>query len=184
MERATTWKGRCEARIESVASAIEFVSHIFGGLMGGAMVCIVIAGVIARYVLSTPLPWSEELSKFLMIWMVLIGMSIVTRHRENLGVTFLVEKLPIWLQRIIKLANESLVMWFLVVLAIEGVSMATKAKFQVAPSLGTSMYYPLLSIPVGAGLTIVQLALQMLVDLLSWGTTKSPFAVHYEVHAE
>lgn len=177
-------KDRIKERIDKIASVLEFVSHIFGGLMGGAMVCIVIAGVIARYVLSSPLAWSEELSKFLMIWMVLIGMSIVTRHRENLGVTFLVEKLPIWLQRIIKLGNDSLVMWFLVILAIEGLSMATRAKFQVAPSLGITMYYPLLSIPVGAALTIIQLALQMLIDLLSWGTDKSPYEVHYEVHAE
>ena len=41
--------------------------------LAGAMVCIVIAGVLARYVFSAPLAWSEELSKFLMIWMVLIG---------------------------------------------------------------------------------------------------------------
>ncbi len=179
-----TRRDRVKDYIEKAASILEFVSHIFGGAMGGSMVCIVIAGVLARYVFSAPLAWSEELSKFLMIWMVLIGMSIVTRHRENLGVTFLVERLPLWMQRIIKLANDSLVMWFLVVLAIEGLSMATRAKMQVAPSLGISMYYPLLSIPVGAALTIIQLALQMLVDLLSWGTAKSPYEVHYETHAE
>jgi len=183
MER-TTWKSRYEAKIESIASAIEFVSHLFGGLMGGAMACIVIAGVIARYVLSTPLAWSEELSKFLMIWMVLIGMSIVTRHRENLGVTFLVEKFPVWLQRVIKLSADSLVLWFLFVLAVQGFEMAAKAKLQVAPSLGITMYYPLLSIPVGAVLTIIQLLLQMLIDLLNWGRLTSPYEVHYETHLE
>jgi len=184
MDCQETWPNKIIGKLERLASGLDFLCNLFGSLVGGAMVCIVIAGVFARYVFSMPLAWSEEVSKFLMIWMVLIGMSIVTRHRENLGVTFLVEKFPLWLQRITKLASDSLVMWFLVVLAVEGLKMATKAKLQVAPSLGITMYYPLLSIPVGAALTIIQLVLQMLIDQLSWRSTKSPYEVHYEVHVE
>ncbi len=144
------------------------------------MVVIVIAGVIARYAMRNPFAWTEEASRFLMIWMVLIGMSVVTRNRENLCVEFLVIKLPVFLQRIIKFVNEILVMGFLYILVVEGFKMALNAKVQLVPSLGISMYYPLLCIGVGGILTMIQLGLQMLIDLLMWKTGISPYKVILE----
>jgi len=144
------------------------------------MVVIVIAGVIARYAMRNPFAWTEEASRFLMIWMVLLGMSVVTRNRENLCVEFLVIKLPVLLQRIIKFINEVLVMGFLYILVVEGFKMALKAKVQIVPSLGITMYYPLLCIAVGGMLTMIQLGLQMLIDLLMWKTRISPYKVMLE----
>ena len=166
--------------LDAAASAIERVSLFVSVLFGGSMVVIVIAGVIARYAMRNPFAWTEEASRFLMIWMVLIGMSVVTRNRENLCVEFLVIKLPVILQRIIKFINEVLVMGFLYILVVEGLQMALKAKVQMVPSLGITMYYPLLCIPVGGLLTMIQLGLQMLIDLLMWKSRTSPHKIVLE----
>jgi TRAP-type C4-dicarboxylate transport system permease small subunit len=166
--------------IDTVASVLEWWSLVFSVLMGGAMVVIVIAGVIARYAMQNPLSWTEEASRFLMIWMVLIGMSVVARHRENLSVTFLVIKFPIFLQRIVKFLTELLVMLFLYILVVEGMEMALEAKVQIVPSIGITMFFPLLCIPVGGMLTMIQLGLQMLLDLLMWGSKLSPYEMTVE----
>jgi len=159
---------------------MERISLFISVIFGGSMVIIVIAGVIARYAMRNPFAWTEEASRFLMIWMVLIGMSVVTRNRENLCVEFLVMKFPVMLQRIIKLINEVLVMYFLYILTVEGFNMAIKAKMQLVPSLGITMYYPLLCIPVGGLLTMTQLGLQMLIDLFMWKSDISPHRVFLE----
>ena len=163
--------------IDKLASVIERVSLFASVIFGGSMVIIVIAGVIARYAMRSPFVWTEEASRFLMIWMVLIGMSVVTRNRENLCVEFLVIKFPVLLQRVIKFINEVLIMYFLYILTVEGFKMAVNAKVQLVPSLGISMYYPLLCIPVGGFLTMLQLGLQMLIDLLMWKSRISPHKV-------
>lgn len=168
------------ARIDVLASIIERISLFVSVIFGGSMVFIVIAGVIARYAMRNPFAWTEEASRFLMIWMVLLGMSVVTRNRENLCVEFLVIKLPVFMQRITKLINELLVMGFLYILVVEGFKMAFKAKVQIVPSLGITMYYPLLSIPVGGLLTMIQLGLQMFIDLLMWKTKTSPYKLLLE----
>ncbi len=160
--------------LDNLASGIERLSLFVSVLFGGSMVVIVIAGVIARYAMRSPFTWTEEASRFLMIWMVLIGMSVVTRNRENLCVEFLVLKLPIPIQKVVKLINETLVMYFLYILTAEGFKMAVNAKMQMVPSLGITMYYPLLCIPVGGLLTMVQLSLQMLIDLFMWKSDISP----------
>lgn len=168
------------ARLDVLASIIERISLFVSVIFGGSMVVIVIAGVIARYAMRNPFAWTEEASRFLMIWMVLLGMSVVTRNRENLCVEFLVIKLPVLLQRIIKLINELLVLGFLYLLVVEGFKMAIKAKVQMVPSLGITMYYPLLSIPVGGLLTMIQLGLQMFIDLIMWKTKTSPYKLILE----
>ncbi|MDM8541470.1 TRAP transporter small permease [Desulfococcaceae bacterium HSG9] len=166
--------------IDTVASVLERWSLAVSVLMGGAMVVIVIAGVIARYAMQNPLAWTEEASRFLMIWMVLIGMSVVARNRENLSVLFLVTKFPIFLQRIVKFLTELLVMIFLYILVVEGMEMALKAKVQIVPSIGITMFYPLFCIPVGGLLTMIQLGLQMLLDMLRWGSEISPYDMTVE----
>lgn len=160
--------------LDRIASLIERISLFFSVIFGGSMVVIVIAGVIARYAMQNPFAWTEEASRFLMIWMVLIGMSVVTRNREDLCVEFLVMKFPVVLQRVVKLINEILVMVFLFILTTYGFEMAMNAKMQQVPSLGITMFYPLLCICVGGCLTMIQLGLQMLIDLFMWKETISP----------
>ncbi len=168
------------ALIDTLATVIEKVSLFVSVIFGGSMVVIVIAGVIARYAMNNPFTWTEEASRFLMIWMVLLGMSVVTRNRENLCVEFFVMKLPIPVQRIVKLVNEVLVMYFLYILSVEGFKMAVNAKMQIVPSLGITMFYPLLCISVGGFLTMTQLGLQMLIDLLMFRSGISPHRVMNE----
>jgi TRAP-type C4-dicarboxylate transport system permease small subunit len=112
--------------------------------------------------------------------MVLIGMSVVTRNRENLCVEFLVIKFPLLLQRFVKLVNDLLILYFLYILTMEGIDMALNARAQLVPSLGITMFYPLLCIPVGGLLTMTQLGLQMLIDLFMWNSRISPHRVMTE----
>lgn len=166
--------------IEALASFIERLSLFISVIFGISMVLIVFIGVVARYAMHNPFVWTEELSRFLMIWMVLIGMSVVTRNRENLSVEFLVLKLPLVVQRIVKFINEILILYFLYILTVEGFQMAVKAKMQVAPSLGITMFYPLLCIPVGGILTMIQLGFQMLIDILFLKSKISPHRIILE----
>lgn len=50
--------------------------------------------VIMRYVFNNSLPWSEELGKFLFVWLSWIGISIGARRKEHIKITLLVEKFP------------------------------------------------------------------------------------------
>lgn len=54
----------------------------------GIMVAVALQ-VLTRYVFEFPLPWTEESSRFLLIWMVFLG-SIVTLYKdENIRLTLL-----------------------------------------------------------------------------------------------
>lgn len=59
-----------------------------------AMVASAMAQVVARYVFNAPLVWSEELSRYLFIWLAFLAAWLAWRRREHLGIEVLAEAMP------------------------------------------------------------------------------------------
>ncbi|MDA8226350.1 MAG: TRAP transporter small permease subunit, partial [Desulfitobacterium hafniense] len=51
-------------------------------IMTAVMSVIILAQVIFRYVLEAPLPWSEEVARYLMVWGTFLGAGLGVRKRE------------------------------------------------------------------------------------------------------
>jgi len=161
--------------IEQAANFVERLTIVPCVILGGGMATVVMMGVIARYLIQNPMPWTEEVSRFLMIWVALLGASIAMRQRAHLGLLYFVSMFPVVVQRLVKLFNDWLIMVFLYILTSYGLKMVEAAKVQIEPSTGITMNYPLLCVPISGLLIMIQLGLQIMNDLLNWGTPKSPF---------
>ena len=57
----------------------------------GGMTAVVLLGVLFRYVFRQPLGWSEELSRYLMIWSASLAISIGIRENEHVGLSMLMD---------------------------------------------------------------------------------------------
>ncbi|MGK7752145.1 MULTISPECIES: TRAP transporter small permease [unclassified Roseovarius] len=55
---------------------------------------LVFAQVVNRYILTYSTPWLEELTRYLMVWMVLIGAAYAVRNRQHLKVDIVEALLP------------------------------------------------------------------------------------------
>jgi TRAP-type C4-dicarboxylate transport system permease small subunit len=63
-------------------------------LMLAAMVVMVFGNVVLRYGFNTGLDFSEELSRFLFIWITFLGAIIAMRENAHLGLDTLIRVLP------------------------------------------------------------------------------------------
>lgn len=59
-----------------------------------ALLCVVVLQIIARSVLTISIPWTEELSRFLFIWLTYIGAAIAARKGSNIVIDMLIQKIP------------------------------------------------------------------------------------------
>jgi TRAP-type C4-dicarboxylate transport system permease small subunit len=104
-----------------------------------AMVTAGFLQIANRFFLNVSLSWSEELQRYLHIWIVFLAIPIGYRRGAHLGMNMLLERLPPLAQRFLALLQELL--WLVLALAIAG--FATRimevAQNQTSSSLGVTM---------------------------------------------
>ncbi len=52
---------------------------------------LVVLQVTTRFVINIPLSWTEELAKYLMIYIVFLGSGLAMRHNQHIAIDFLWE---------------------------------------------------------------------------------------------
>ncbi|MEH0018015.1 MAG: TRAP transporter small permease [Desulfobacter sp.] len=132
------------------------------------MTIVVLLGVVFRYILNDPLVWSEELSTFAMVWVAMIGGSMGIKGSYHVGVSYVVDNVA-WMnnhRRVIRLAVNLIILFFLVILLKEAVHLARFAKVQTSPAMGVSMFWPYFGLVFGGGLMILQVVSQI-IDVLT-----------------
>ena len=75
------------------------------------MVVLVFGNVVLRYVFNSGITVSEELSRWLMVWLTFLGAIVALREHSHLGVDTLVRALPPLGKRICFVASYSLMLY-------------------------------------------------------------------------
>ncbi len=140
------------------------------GILLGIMTLTVLVGVIFRYVFLSPLGWTEELSRYLMIWTASLAISVGIYRGEHIGLTFVPDRIQGKVAAfILAFGIDLLVFGFLFVLLYFSIPMVQQGKMQIAQSLPVTMVLPTLSIPVSMFLALVQLSIKIFLSLSGKG---------------
>jgi C4-dicarboxylate transporter DctQ subunit len=127
-------------------------------IIGAAfIVTIVTTEVVLRYVFKHSLIFTEELSRYLMVWIVFLGGALAVRDEAHIRINILVKRLNPTLGKAAHLLAHGLVLLFLVIVAVEGFRILPDQLRQMCTTIDVSLFYFYLAIPVGAVLMIVYL---------------------------
>jgi TRAP-type C4-dicarboxylate transport system permease small subunit len=132
------------------------------GLLVLAMTGATLAQVAARYVLGTPLIWSEEAARYLFVWVALLGAALAMRQGGHYALDAPLRRLPVPLQRAARAAAVAVTAGFLLLLLRTGIAETRQAGMQFAATLPIEMDLPYLAIPLGAALMLLHLLLGLL----------------------
>jgi len=77
------------------------------------LLILAILQVLFRYMLMIPLPWTEELARFTLVWVTFLGAASVTRRKLHIAVDYFIAKLPAKTSRVVSLCSYSLILLFL-----------------------------------------------------------------------
>ncbi|MDR2391037.1 MAG: TRAP transporter small permease [Planctomycetota bacterium] len=116
--------------------AIEKAMDVLSIILFSGVFVAVLLQIFYRYVLGSPLVWSEELSRILFIWVALIGWTIAMRHGSHLRIGFLMDKTPAGVRRGMDLAFMACNLFFMGFLTWIGVRL-----------IGRSTYIPTTTMP-------------------------------------
>jgi len=126
----------------------------------------VVWGVFSRYVIGEQTKWTEELARFLLIWVSLLGSAVAFGTKGHLGVDFFVGKFHPDARKLMALFSHGVVLFFAVSVFLYGggrVVADALAMEQMTPALGWKMGYVYLALPI-AGIFMVLYAIENLIE--------------------
>ena len=107
------------------------------------MVVLVFSNVVLRYAFNSGITVSEEVSRWLFVWLTFLGAIVAMREHGHLGVDSLVKRLPTWGKRACLLTSQVL-MLFVTWLLLTGSVEQTIINWEVtapASGLSTGLFY-------------------------------------------
>ncbi len=154
--------------MDNLTSAIRIsctVLSVIMRVMLAVMFAIFIALVVTRYFFSYSPPWSEEVSRFLLVWISMLGASVLVVYQDHFALHMLVQKLSPRMKLVHSLIVQIVILIVSIVVFYHAILFAYASRDVIAPGSGMSMFWPKLSIPVGMGLMVV-FVLVSIVDIL------------------
>jgi TRAP-type transport system small permease protein len=121
------------------------------------MTIVVFLQVVCRYFLVRPLHWSEELARYLFVWISLLGATLSVHRHALFGMDFLFRMLPARWRRFLALLIYLLMEVVVVVLLVQGMVLVQKTLDQHSPAMEIPMGWAYACLPMGASLMGIHL---------------------------
>jgi TRAP-type C4-dicarboxylate transport system permease small subunit len=131
----------------------------------GLMLIIIFLQVVSRYFFHYTASYSEELSRYLFVWVTFLSLPVVSRQGGHMAVGLLTEHFTGERLRRLKIAGCVCSLAFLVIMVWQGIRMVQLAVWQTSPAMEIPMSYMYISIPLGCGCMLL-LVLEELFDLV------------------
>lgn len=131
----------------------------------GVMTVVVFLQVLYRYVFAQPLQWSEELARYLFVWLSIMGATLALQKKGHFGLDLFYKMLSSRFQRMVKFPVYLLLGIVIFVILFQGIILVQKTALQESPAMGISMGWAYASLPVGGALMAIHLMVISLKDL-------------------
>ena len=116
---------------------------------------VVLWQVFTRFVLNDPSSWTEELAKYLLVWVSILGAAYVTGQRAHIAIDIVLQRSsPTRKKRLLLLIDIIVFLFALVVLVIGGINLVQITLPQISSALQIPLGYVYSIIPI-SGLIIM-----------------------------
>lgn len=155
---------KVKTAIEKYDHIIELLNKIVGWVISIILIIMTILvfwQVVARFIIGSPLTFSEEVSRFLMVWLAFLGAAYAFKKGSLISVNALTDFISEKTLKVFNIVVLVMCTVFSLLLVYYGFDMVSQVSYQIAPSTRLSMGVPYLAMPVG-GIIIFLNALSLI----------------------
>lgn len=149
--------------LERISRSVNhWVEYVLFGL-GFAMSVVVAVQVFFRYALNHSLFWSEELARYLLVWLTFLGASVAYRRKMHPGIDIVYAMMPASIQRTISIFIHFISTVLFGVMIFYGIQFSYFVRLQISPALYLPKWIVFSIIPL-SGIILMIHGVTFLVD--------------------
>jgi TRAP-type C4-dicarboxylate transport system permease small subunit len=137
---------------------LTLVGDVIGHVgQSASVICLVIvlvsifAQVFCRFLLGFSLIWSEEIGRYLLIWISFMGLGVLVKRKEMMSIRMVVDRLPTKLAIFANVLADACSVFFLFIVFFYGLRLVSHTMEQLTIVTEFPMGLVYLAIPLGAG---------------------------------
>ena len=144
--------------LDALLAKVRSVLYWFSFVAMMVMLVTIFAQVITRYGFGYTPEWSEELARYLFVYVVFLGSALIMGESGHLAVEFLPNHFKgTVIGKLLKLLSLACGYLFIGILMTQGAKMTQVMTFQESPGLEISMSYIYAVIPISGSLMLLYL---------------------------
>ena len=151
--------------VDPILAFLEALSLSIARILVVAILAILAAQVVFRFVLNKSLIWSEEVAAWCMVWVVYLGAAALMRRGEHVSIPFFLTLLPEPLRRIGALCGSLATCLGVLFIAWYGTRIAFATFHIVSQSTGINSRWVKLCIPLSGALMTLFALCRLIEDL-------------------
>ncbi|MGP6157495.1 MAG: TRAP transporter large permease subunit [Vulcanimicrobiaceae bacterium] len=150
--KPTAYRGRAAVAIDRV---IGWLTEPVACLLVLVEIAILASGVFTRYVLHSPLVWTDELATTLLLWLAMLGSVAAYRRDQHIRLSALLRRLPSRGAAILETITSVVVSAFVVALMPATFAYFQQEQIDLSPALSIPGSFSVLAIIVGLLLILI-----------------------------
>ena len=148
--------------VEKIAFKVNWVLERVCAALAAAMILIIWYGVVERYIIRAGGTWTEELSRYVMIWLALLSVPCAAYYREHIGLELFLVRLSLKHRKPFILVLDIISVAFFVFLTYYGILLTRDGTTAYATIFSMNMVIPFASVPVSSAFAAFQFFLAMI----------------------
>jgi len=159
--------------LDKLFTGLRSVLYWFSVAAMSVMLVVIFAQVISRYVFNWTPEWSEELARYLFVWVVFIGSALIMGESGHLAVQFVPNHFKgTATGRLLEIVINLSGYVFILILFTQGAKMTRVMTFQMSPGMEIPMSWVYAVIPLSSALMLLYLVKDTVRIVRGWSGRK------------
>ncbi len=135
---------------------------------------IICSAVFTRYLLNYVPSWSEEVPRYLLVWISYLGAALAVKYKEHISLDFFFNLMPIRARQMGHLILNVLIAVVGVIMLVFGIGLVRQFGDDLMESIAVKNFWLYLAMPVSGGLIVLYIVQDTIKGILGLGERKEP----------
>lgn len=126
-------------KIKGAFGKVQNMLLVLIGIALAVMMSVIMLQTLTRYVIFYSLPWSEELSRYLFVFVIMIGLTVAIKDDMLISIDLIDRFLPHKADKVLDGVRKMLALFVSIIIVICCSRMFTIGRIQKSPAMGIPM---------------------------------------------